>query len=202
MPFLSRWPPASRAETSSQSARGRADHDFLAARQMPAVAGLRRHGGHIFQREARLRLGVRQRNQLLAFGDFRQQRGLLLRRAERADQAARQHDGREIRLDDQRAADRLHDDADFDRAGAKPTKVFGIRQAEPAEIGQLAPDVAGEAVGALQDRAALFKAVAPGDEARCGFAKQPLFVGQRQVHDRSPLRSFERPLLSITSRRG
>ena len=156
---------------------------------MPAVAGLRRHGRHIFQREARLRLGVRERDQLLAFGDFRQQRGFLLRRAERADQAARQHDGREIRLDDQRAADRLHDDADLDRAGAKPAKVFRERQAEPAKIGQLAPDLARKTVGRLQDGAALFKAVAPGDEARCGFAEQPLFVGQRQVHVVLPSRA-------------
>ena len=51
-----------------------------------------------------------------------------------------QHDGGEIGLDHERAAERLHDDHGLDRAAAETAVGFGEGQAEQAEIGELRPD--------------------------------------------------------------
>ena len=57
-----------------------------------------------------------------------------------AQEAAAEHDRREIRLDHQRLAHRLHDDHGLDRAGAEAAVGFRERQAEQALLGEFVPD--------------------------------------------------------------
>ncbi len=161
---------------------GRTEHDILAPGDVPALVRARRHGRDIFERKARLRLGMGECEQRLAFGNRWQQLGFLLLRAELGDQPRGNHRGRQIRLDHQRAAERLHDDAGFDGARTEAAILFRDREPEPAEIGELAPDLAAEPFARLQDGAARFERIATGDEPASSLTQQPLFFGKREIH--------------------
>ena len=65
-------------------------------------------------------------------------------------QAAAEHDGREIRLQRQRAAERLHHDHGLDRPAAEAAVLLARTAAEQAELGILLPQRAAPAVGLLR----------------------------------------------------
>ena len=96
--------------------------------------------------------------------------------------AGADHDGREIGFGDQAAAERFHQDAGLDRAGAEPAIGLRDRQRQPAEIGELFPDLAAEAERIARDAAAVIGVIGLGDEAVDAFAQQPLLVAQGEVH--------------------
>ena len=93
--------------------------------------------------ETRGALRMRERQMQRTVGDLGQDRLLLRLAAAFRDQAGADHDGREIGLGDQPAAERFHHDAGLDRAGAEPAIGLADRQRQPAEIGELFPDLAG-----------------------------------------------------------
>ena len=75
----------------------------------------------------------------LAGCDPRQQRGLLRLVAAMAQEAAAEHDRRQIGLDSQGLAEALHHDHRLDRAAIGAAKPFGEGQAQEAQLGQLPP---------------------------------------------------------------
>ena len=134
------------------------------------------------QIEARRALRMRERQIQRAVGDLRQQRLLLRLAAAFRDQRGADHDGREIGLGDQPAPERFHQDADLDRAAAEPAIGFRDRQRQPAELGELLPDLGAEAERIVRQLAAMIGVVGLGDKAVGTFAQQPLLVAQGKVH--------------------
>ena len=59
---------------------------------------------------------------------------------------AGQHDGRQIRLQREHPAERLHDQHHLDGAAAEPAMFLGEGQAEQAELGVLRPQRAAPAL--------------------------------------------------------
>ena len=114
-------------------------YDALRAVDDPAIALAGRLGQHVRQIVARLPLAMREGEQLFARGDLRQQRALLRVIAGEAQRGAGQHDRREIRLQRQRPAERLHHQHDLDAAAAEPAMLLGKRQAEQPQLGILRP---------------------------------------------------------------
>ena len=109
--------------------------------------------------------------------------GLLLRLASAFGYKRRaDHDGCKIGLRDQAAAERFHQDAGFDRAGAEPAIGLADRQRQPAEVGELFPDVGAETKRIAGNAAAVIGVIGPGDEAVDAFAQQALLVAQGKVH--------------------
>ena len=140
MPLLSRWPPLVRAVTISVSAFSPlSTTNFSPSMTQPAPFFL---AVVATSREivARVLLELREGKGLAAVDDAGNVRGLLLGRAAMAQEAAADHDGRQIRLQHQRLAERLHHDHGLDRAGAEAAIGFRERQAEQALLGELAPD--------------------------------------------------------------
>ena len=117
--------------------------------EAPAVRRLLCSGPDVGEIEARLTFRMRECQIQRAVGDIWQQRLLLRFRAAFRDQRRADHDGREIRLGDQPAPERFHQDADFDRAAAEPAMGLSNRQRQPAEIGELLPDSALKPSGSL-----------------------------------------------------
>src|SRR6185369_927546 len=103
-------------------------------------------------------------------------------RAAFGDQRRADHDGGKVRLGDETAAERFHQDADFDRAAAEPAMGLGDRQRQPAEIGELLPQIGAEAEWLACDLAAVIGGIGFADEAVDTFAQQPLLVAQGEVH--------------------
>ena len=117
------------------------------------------------QIEARLTFRMRECQNQRAVGDIWQQRLLRFRAAFR-DQRRADHDGREIRLGDEAAPECFHQDADLDRAAAEPAMGLGDRQRQPAEIGELLPDVGAEAERIAGDLAAVIGGIGLGRSGR------------------------------------
>ena len=115
-------------------------HDEFFAVDDPARAFLLGRGGDVAEIVARVLLELGEGKGLAAVDDAGKMRGLLLGRAAMAQEAAAEHDGREIGLQHQRPAERLHHDHGLDRAGAEAAIGFRERQAEQALFGELAPD--------------------------------------------------------------
>ena len=115
-------------------------------------------------------------------GDFWQQRLLLRVRAEFRDQRRADHDGREIRLGDKAAPERFHQYADFDRTAAEPAVGLGNRQRQPAEFGELLPEIGTEAERFAGDLSAVIGGIGLADKAVGTFAQQPLLVTRGKVH--------------------
>ena len=74
-------------------------------------------------------------------------RDLLRLAAGQPQRGAAQHDRRQIRLQRQHAAERLHHQHDLDRAAAEPAILLGERQAQQAQLGVLRPQRAAPAFG-------------------------------------------------------
>ena len=106
----------------------------------------------------------------------RQHSPALGRRSQAGDEAAAQHDGREIGLDHEVPAERLHQDGELDRAAAAAAVLQSERQAEPAERGELVPDLAAPAGFAVGDFLKGAVVVALGQEF-LGAAAQDRVLG-------------------------
>ena len=160
------------------------EHDEFLAVDDPARALLLGRGRDILQIIARVLLELREGKGLAAVDDAGNVRGLLLGRAAAAQEAAADHDGRQIRLQHQRLAHRLHHDHGLDRAGAEAAVVFRERQAEQALLGELAPD--GFAPAALLRHVLLARVEIVGvvQQAVDAFLEKPLLLGQIKIHVR------------------
>ena len=150
--------------------------------EAPAVRRFLRRGPDVGEIEARLAFRMRECQIQRTVGDLWQQRLLLRLRAAFRDQRCADHDGREIGLGDQAAPERFHQDADLDRAAAEPAMGLGDRQRQPAEIGELLPDIGAEAERIAGDLAAVIGGIGLADEAVGTFAQQPLLVAWGKVH--------------------
>ena len=158
------------------------EHGGLVSVEAPAVRRLLRRGPDVGEIEARLTFRMRECQIQRAVGDLWQQRLLLRFRAAFRYQRCADHDGGEIRLGDKPAPERFHQDADLDRAAAEPAMGLGNRQRQPAEIGELLPDVGAEAERIAGDLAAVIGGIGLADEAVGTFAQQPLLVARGKVH--------------------
>jgi regulator of protease activity HflC (stomatin/prohibitin superfamily) len=78
---------------------------------------------------------------------------------------AAEHDARHERLEHEAAAERLGEDHRLDGRAAEAAAILRERDAEPAELGELRPMLAAEALGRGDDRGALRLRVVVGDEA-------------------------------------
>ena len=99
-----------------------------------------------------------------------------------AQKAATDHDSCEIRLQHQRAAQRLHHDHGLDRAGAKAAIGFRERQPQQALLGELAPDGLAPAALLLHVFLALLEVIRVGQEAVDALLEKPLLLGQIEIH--------------------
>ena len=141
---------------------------------------------------ARVLLELREGKGLAAVDDAGNVRGLLLGRAAMAQEAAADHDGREIRLQQQRLAQRLHHDHGLDRAGAEAAVVFRERQAEQALLGELAPDRLAPAALLGAVLLARLEVVGVVQQPVDAFLEKPLLLGQIKIHVRLLLTHAER----------
>ncbi len=154
--------------------------------QHEAVAVGLRGGRQVGEVEAALRLGERERAELLA-GDQRREVALLLRGgAGVAQEAAGEHDARQIGLDDEAPAELLEQQHQLHGAAAEAAVVLGEGHREPAELGELAPVLAAEAFFLGDDLASLVEVVLVLDEALDAVLQQGLLVAKREIH-RLPL---------------
>ena len=99
-----------------------------------------------------------------------------------AQEAAADHDGRQIRLQHQRLAERFHHDHGFDRAGAEAAIGFRERQAQQALLGELAPDGLAPAALLLLVLLARIEIVGVGQETVDAFLEKALLLGQIKIH--------------------
>ena len=115
------------------------EHEAFLAVEHPSRPVLPRARRDVEQVEAGAPLGMREGQSQLAGGDRGDHRlALGLARAV-AQHAAAEHDRRQIRLQDERAAEGLLDQHRLDRAAAEAAISFGERRAEQAEFRVLAP---------------------------------------------------------------
>ena len=182
MPLLSRWPPLVRAVTIRVSAFSPFERDEFLAVDDPARALLLGGGGNVGEIVARVLLELREGKGLAAVDDAGNMRSLLLGRAAVAQEAAADHDRREIRLQHQRLAERLHHDHGFDRAGAEAAIGFRERQSEQALLGELAPDGLAPAALLLLVFLARIEIVGVVQEPVDAFLEKPLLLGQIKIH--------------------
>src|SRR6478672_10099245 len=99
-----------------------------------------------------------------------------------AQEAAAEHDGRKIRLQHQRLAERLHHDHGLDPAGAEAAIFFRKRQPEQALFGELAPEGFAPAALLRHEFPALVEIVGIGQQPVDAFLEQPLLLGQIKIH--------------------
>ena len=158
------------------------EHDEFLAVDDPAGALLLGGGGDILQVVARILLELRKREGLAAVDDARDMRGLLLGRTAASQEAAADHHGGQIRLQQQRLAQRLHHDHGLDRAGAEAAVVFRERQAEQPLFGELAPDRLAPAALLRAVFLARIEVVGVVQEPVDAFLEKPLLLGQIKIH--------------------
>ncbi|MNC29650.1 hypothetical protein D3C75_779070 [compost metagenome] len=97
-------------------------------------------------------------------------------------QAAGQHHTRQIGLQQQATAHRLHDDHGFSRTACEATVSLGKRQAEQAQFGVAGPEFTTPAIGLAQITRALFKAIAVGDQTVDRILYHALFFIEIEIH--------------------
>ena len=125
---------------------------------------------------------MRERQIERAVGDRRQQRLLLRLAAAFGDQCRADHHRGEIGFGNQPAPERFHQDADLDRAAAKPAMVLGDRQRQPAELGELLPDLGAEAERIVRQETAMVGVVGLRHKTFGTLTQHPLLVAQCKVH--------------------
>ncbi len=157
-------------------------HDALVAAQNVAVALPGRRGLDIEQVVARLPLREGEGELHSPLRHLRQ--NLAFRRliAALQHQVGAEHDGGEIRLDDQPAAEALHDDHRLGRAAADPAVFLRQRRAEPAELRHRAPVVAAETIRRGHELAPVREVVILAHEAVDAVFQELLFFAERKVH--------------------
>ena len=125
---------------------------------------------------------MRERELHAAVGDGGQHaRSLRLAGAE-THRGAAQYDRRQIRLQDQRAAERLHHQHHLDSAAAEPAIFLGERQPEQPEFGVLRPKRGAPAAWFFEVVLALIERVAIGHQPIDAVLQQALFIGECEVH--------------------
>ncbi len=133
----------------------------------------------------------------MAIHHRRQQRAALGGRAQGGDQAAAQHHGREIGLDDEMPTERLHENGKLDCAAAAAAVLHVERQSQPAELRELGPELAVEARLARGDLLERAVVVALAEEFLRAVAQDGVLGVVAQVHG---VRSGGGCLLSSTDR--
>src|SRR6185312_17392796 len=107
----------------------------------------------------------------------------LLFAAAQLQQRAGQNNRRKIRLQRQRAAERIHDDHAVDGAAADAAVFFRERQSKQAELCILLPQLAREAVGLPRIGLQCLEAILVGEQAIDAVLEQLLLVAQLKIHD-------------------
>ena len=158
------------------------ENDEFFAVDDPAGALLLGGGGNVGQIIARVLLELRKGKGLAAIDDGGDVRRLLLGRAAMTQEAAGDHDRRQIRLQHQRLAQRFHDDHRLDSAGAEAAVGFREGQAEQALLGELAPDGFAPATLLLHVFLPLLKLVRIGEQAVDAIFEEALLLGQIEIH--------------------
>ena len=118
-----------------QGVRARAaEDDLLSSPQRISIIGALRTRGDVpfFMGECQMALSFHYR---------RQHRLPLGRRAQGGDEAAAQHHRCEIGFDDEMLAECFHEDGELDRAAPVAAVLRRKRQTQPAELGELPPDL-------------------------------------------------------------
>ena len=118
MPFLARCSPDTRADTISLSATSPWSSEALLAVEHVTRAVLLRRGRDIGEIVARLALGMREGEQCFTGRDLRQHIALHRVACAAPQEAAAEHDRREVRLERERAAEGFHHDHGLDRPAA------------------------------------------------------------------------------------
>src|SRR6516225_12424 len=172
-------------------------HDALGAVEHPAARGRFRRRQNIAQVVARLALAMSESQGHAAFGDLRQDRRLLRLAAGKAQCSTTEHNRRQIGLERQCPAERLHYQHDLDRPSAKPTVLLGKGQAQQALLGVARPQRPAPSLRLGEIAAALRKAVMVSKESVDTLAQQALLVGQLEIHVIRP--SLEGPLTPALS---
>ena len=162
-------------------------HDALLAVDDPSVAVALRRGGDVGKVVARLALGMGEGEPQAAVGDLRQQVVALLVAAAEADESAAEHDRREIGLQRERAAERLHDDHGLDRPAAEAAVLLPERQAEQTKLGILRPELRAPAFRALAVALARFEVVAVRQQPLDTVLEQALLFAEVEVHQATSL---------------
>ena len=125
---------------------------------------------------------MRESEAQIARRDWRDQRGALLGARAAPQKPAREDDGGEIRLQRERAAERLHDQHRLDGAAAKTAVLLGEGDAEQAELRILAPEVLAESQRRRAIGLAALEAVAILHQPRDVVGDEALFLVEIEVH--------------------
>ena len=158
------------------------EHDELLAVDHPARTLLLGGGGDVMQVVARVLLELRKSKGLAAVDDAGHMRGLLRVRPAMAQEAAADHDGREIGLEHQRLAERFHHDGGLAAAAAEAAVFLGKGKTEQALLGELAPDGFAPAALLLHVFLALLEIIRVGQEAVDALLEKALLLGQIEIH--------------------
>src|SRR6202035_1557787 len=89
---------------------------------------------------------------------------------------------REVRLDHERAAQRLHYNHGLDRAGAEATVALCERQAEQALLGEAAPDRLAPAARLFHVFLARIEIIGVAEQPIDAFLEKPLLLRQIEIH--------------------
>ncbi len=125
---------------------------------------------------------MRESEAQIARGDLRNQRGALLGAGGAPEEAAGENDGGEIRLQRQRAAERLHDQHRLDGAAAKTAVLFGEGHAEQAELRVPTPELLAETQRRRPIGLAALEAVSILHQPRDIVGDEALFLVEIEVH--------------------
>ena len=156
--------------------------DAFRAIEHPAAGFRPRRRQHIRKVIACLALAMREGEQQLALGHARHQSRLLRLAAGQAQRRPGQDDCRQIGLQHEDPAERLHHQHRLDAAAAKPAMPLGKRQAEQAHFGKLRPQGPAPAVGLGQVTLALVEGVLVGHQPVDAVAQQALLFGKVEIH--------------------
>ena len=154
---------------------------FLAGEHVTRAVLLCR-GRDIGEIVARLALGMREGEQCFTGRDLRQHIALHRVACAAPQEAAAEHDRREIRLERERTAESLHHDHGLDRTAADAAVLLGEGERGEAEIDVLPPHVAAPAVGLRHVFLARLEFVALRAQPLDRVFQQPLLFGKFEVH--------------------
>ena len=115
-------------------------------------------------------------------GDARQPRRLLCLRARVEHREPAEEHGREERAGHDGAPHLLEDHREVDESQADATVRLGVDQAEPAELGELAPELVGRAGGVVHHPPDESGGTLLLEEAPRRLAQQLLFLAEPEVH--------------------
>ena len=127
-------------------------------------------------------LGPGQRPDLHARNDVGNEALLLLAGAGVLDQAAREHDSLDERLDHEMAAELLHYDHGRQRTATETADILGKRRGEQAELGKGLPLLAAKALLARDDLAAGVEIILIAQQALDAGSQQFLLFRELDIH--------------------